>query len=187
MFENSKRAACGDQQDPAFVHEAHRFGQPRFHKLSGLGITDEHIAKYEAGDKRSTLFYLDLKNGTRRTSKWKATSSNDGNMSLARLAEMYLTRSECRFRNGDVEGAASDLNVIRIRAGLPELMPSEITLEVILKERFLELVFEGHQFRDVKRNRQPVGDLSFDDPSLIYPIPQREMDVNEALVQNEGY
>jgi hypothetical protein len=151
-----------------------------------IGITDEHIAKYEAEDIRSTLFYLDPQSGTRRTSKWLA-NTNDGNVSLIRLAEMYLTRSECRFRNGDIEGAASDLNVIRVRAGLPELMPSEINLEVILKERFLELVFEGHQFRDVKRSRQPVGDLSFDDPRLIYPIPQREMDVNPALVQNEGY
>jgi hypothetical protein len=152
-----------------------------------IGIRDEHIAKYSDEDKRNTLFYIDQQNAIRRTAKWKPIISNDGNVSLIRLAEMYLTRSECRFRNGDVDGAVSDLNVIRVRAGLPELGASEINLEVILKERFLELVFEGHQFRDVKRNRQPVGDLPFDDPSLIYPIPQREMDVNPALVQNEGY
>ncbi len=152
-----------------------------------IGITDEHLAKYEADDKRSKLFYIDQKNKIRRTAKWQPISSNDGNMSLIRLAEMYLTRSECRFRIGDIEGATSDLNIIRVRAGLPILLETEINLSIILKERFLELVFEGHQFRDVKRTQQPIGDLSFDDPRLIYPIPQREMDVNPAMVQNEGY
>ena len=152
-----------------------------------IGITDDHAAKYETGDIRSTLFYFDLQSGTRRTAKWLVNIPKDGNLTLIRLAEMYLTRSECRFRQGDFVGAADDLDLIRNRVGLPELSVTEINLDVILKERFLELVFEGHQFRDTKRTRQPVGDLSFDDPRLIYPIPQREMDVNPALVQNEGY
>jgi hypothetical protein len=98
---------------------------------------------------------------------------------------MYLTRAEGRFRTGDTSGALEDVNAIRNRAGLPAL--TNIDLEIILNERFLELVFEGHRFRDAKRNRKPFGNLTFDDPSMVYPIPQREMDVNGALVQNKGY
>jgi len=152
-----------------------------------IGITDEHLTKYETGDKRSALFYLDEQNGIRRTSKWKIKDSNDGNAAFLRLAEMYLTRAESRFRIGNISGALEDLNIIRNRAGLSDLSANEITLDGILKERFLELVFEGHQYRDVKRTQQFVGGLPFNDAKLIYPIPQRELEVNTALVQNEGY
>lgn len=152
-----------------------------------IGITDEHLAKYEMADKRRTLFYLDEQSGTRRTTKWKPNASDDGNITLIRLAEMYLTRAETRFQLGDRVGAAQDLNTIRNRAGLPNLAVSDITLDHILKERFLELIFEGHQYRDAKRTRQSVRDLPFNHASLIYPIPQRELEVNTALVQNEGY
>jgi len=150
-----------------------------------IGITDVHLTKYETDDQRANLFYLDQQSSTRRTGKWRLNASKDGNVTTLRLAEMYLTRAEGRIRTGDEMGALEDVNTIRNRAGLPAL--TNIDLEMILKERFLELVFEGHQFRDTKRNRKPFGDLAFDDPSMVYPIPQREMDVNAALVQNEGY
>ena len=150
-----------------------------------IGITDVHLTKYEPGDHRAKLFYLDQQSGTRRTGKWRMNATRDGNVTTIRLAEMHLTRAEGRFRTGDETGALEDVNTIRNRAGLPAL--TNIDLEMILNERFLELVFEGHQFRDTKRNRKPFGNLAFDDPSLVYPIPQRELDVNRALVQNEGY
>lgn len=150
-----------------------------------IGITDKHLTKYRTDDLRANLFYFDQQSGTRRTSKWRLNAANDGNITIFRLAEMYLTRAEGRILTGDEEGALEDLNIIRKRSGLSSL--SDINLEIILEERFLELVFEGHQFRDTKRNRKMFGDHPFDDPRLIYPIPQREMDVNRALKQNEGY
>lgn len=152
-----------------------------------IGITEAHLEKYEADDLRKELFYLDEQSSTRRTSKWQPNPFNDGNLTLIRLAEMYLTRAESRFRTGDILGATQDLNIIRKRAGLHELSSTDLSLEVILKERFLELIFEGHQFRDAKRNRKWVRDLPFNDARLIYPIPLRELEVNRALVQNEGY
>lgn len=158
-------------------------------KLEGgggfIGITDEHLTKYETGDQRARLFYSDQQSSTRRSSKWRPNATKDGNVTTIRLAEMYLTRAEGRFRMGDTTAALEDINTIRKRAGLPS--SSDIDLEMILNERFLELVFEGHRFRDTKRNRKQFGNLPFDDPNMIYPIPQREMDVNGALVQNEGY
>lgn len=150
-----------------------------------IGITDAHLIIYETRDQRANLFYIDQPSGSRRSSKWRVNASKDGNVTTIRLAEMYLTRAEAHFRMGDTAAALEDVNKIRIRAGLPA--SSDINLEMILTERFLELVFEGHRFRDTKRNRQQFGNLPFDDPRMIYPIPQREMDVNGALVQNEGY
>lgn len=152
-----------------------------------IGITEEHLAKYDSTDKRGALFYIDQQNGIRRTGKWRVNSSRDGNVTQIRLAEMYLTRAEGRFRTGDISGATADLNIIRNRAGLGEIGSSEINLETILNERFLELAFEGHLYRDTKRTRKNVGSIPYDDPRFIYPIPQREMDINPALVQNDGY
>lgn len=150
-----------------------------------IGITDEHLDKYESGDLRATLFYQDRQSGTRRSSKWKVNDSNDGNVTTIRLAEIYLTRAEGRYHTGDMEGSLRDLNIIRNRAGLSAL--NELNLDTILEERYLELIFEGHQFRDTKRCRKMFGDVPFDDPRMIYPIPQREMDINRTLIQNEGY
>ena len=158
-------------------------------ELGGRGdidITEAHLAEYESADARLGLFYIDDL-GIPRTGKWLDNASQDGNINIIRLAEMYLTRSEARFRTGDATGAADDLNVIRARVGLADLDAGALTLEDILTERKLELMFEGHLFRDSKRNRRNIGGFSFDSDNLVYPIPQREMDANTNLVQNPGY
>jgi hypothetical protein len=152
-----------------------------------IGISDEHMNRYEAGDERSNLFYLDKQSGTRRTSKWKENAATDGNITLIRLAEIYLTRAEARYRLGDIEGAMEDINVIRNRVGLQDLDSTNMSLEIILKERFIELAFEGHQYRDAKRTQKSVRGLPYNASQLIYPIPERELKVNENLIQNDGY
>jgi hypothetical protein len=152
-----------------------------------IGISDDHMNNYEAGDERSSLFYFDKQSGTRRTSKWKENDTNDGNITLIRLAEIYLSRAETRYRLGDIEGATEDLNIIRNRVGLEDLDSEHMSLEIILNERFTELAFEGHQFRDTKRTQKSVRGLSFGASQLIFPIPERELEVNEALIQNDGY
>ena len=151
-----------------------------------IDITEAHLAEYEAGDTRRDLFYVDDL-GIPRTGKWVPNASQDGNINIIRLAEMYLTRSEARFLAGDLAGAAEDINLIRARAGLAPIAPADLTLDIILQERKLELMFEGHLFRDSKRNQQNIGGLSFDSDALIYPVPQRELDANTNLVQNPGY
>ncbi len=57
----------------------------------------------------------------------------------------------------------------------------------------MELAHEGQFLHDAKRTRRGILDSSsevvyaFDDPRLIFPIPQREMDANPNLIQNETY
>jgi hypothetical protein len=88
---------------------------------------------------------------------------------------------------GTTVGASplDDVNRIRNRAGLASL--SAVTLNDILKERYLELAFEGHNMPEKKRMKQNIGSLAWNSPKLIFPIPQREIDVNKNLKQNEGY
>jgi len=149
---------------------------------SDCKIRPAHIALYENGDARKAFFTLS--GGNNYTRKHL---DRFGNVPVIRLAEMYLTRAEANFRNNTSVGATplSDVNLIRARVGLPAL--NAVTLDDITKERYLELAFEGHNLPEAKRLQKSVGSLNWNSPKLILPIPQREMDVNKSLVQNEGY
>ena len=70
-----------------------------------IDITEAHLSEYEEGDARRELFYVDDL-GIPRTGKWVPNASQDGNINIIRLAEMYLTRAESRFQVGDVTGAS---------------------------------------------------------------------------------
>ena len=147
-----------------------------------------HLNLYEPGDDRLNLYYVG--NDDNRVGKWKDQYTI---LPIIRLAEMYLTRAEGNFREGTEVGNTplNDLNLIRARVKLPA--KTSISLEDILLERKLELAHEGQYFHDAKRTRRGILDSSsevvyaFDDPRLIFPIPQREMDANPNLIQNETY
>ncbi|GAB4339054.1 MAG: RagB/SusD family nutrient uptake outer membrane protein [Flammeovirgaceae bacterium] len=144
---------------------------------------------FEGGDTR-----LDMFDGDGNIYKWNEPLN--GNVNVIRLAEMYLTRAEANQVLGTSVGATplEDINTIRRRVGLPDL--SSVTLEDIRKERKLELIAEGHAIHDLKRWKRSVVGIGSDgnpityqynSPALTAPIPQREINVNPNLVQNEGY
>ena len=149
---------------------------------SDCKIKTAHLAQYETGDKRKDYFVLS--GGNYYTMKHL---DRFGDVPVIRLSEMHLTRAEANVRGGTSVGATalSDVNAIRARAGLTAL--STVALADVLKERKLELAFEGQFLPDAKRLQNSVGTLAWNSPRLILPIPQREMDVNKKLVQNEGY
>jgi hypothetical protein len=147
-----------------------------------IEIQDEHVALYDIADARATMFFID--GGIRFTSKY---NNEFGNISAIRIAEMYLIRAECNQRLGTSVGATpeDDYNAVHVRAGLPAAV--SVSLDDILFERRLELAFEGHRMHDIRRTHGMVGTLNYNDPKLLYPIPQIEIDRNPLLVQNEGY
>lgn len=157
---------------------------------AGRGDMDVQAAfvnLHEAADQRRAFFIVTNRRLTQKH------LDRFGHVPVIRLAEMYLTRAEANLRLGTIIGAAplSDINVIRQRVGLTPLLI--VTLNDILKERTLELAFEGHLLHDIKRNRLATAGSNltngpvWNSPRLIMPIPRREMDVNKNLVQNEGY
>ena len=140
-------------------------------------------ANYSDGDQRKNSFYDD---GDLFTSKF---ANQYGNVSIIRLAEMYLIRAESNVRLAPAapiggETPLSDLEVVRSRAGITT---TTATLADILLERRRELAFEGFALHDAKRTQTNVGNIPWNSPRLVLPIPQREMDANKSLVQNEGY
>lgn len=122
------------------------------------------------------------------------------NYPIIRLAEMYLTRSICRFKAGDKAGAASDLNIVRKRAwnatvaGMTyESSPNYVTIlniteAMIGDERLIEMFCEGDRIdylRGLKvdvgnGNRAPVisAPVPYTDKSFVWAIPSVETDLN---------
>ncbi|WP_293307234.1 RagB/SusD family nutrient uptake outer membrane protein [Pedobacter sp. UBA5917] len=140
---------------------------------------------FEAGDKRQTEMIYDG-TGARTgffTKKWYSFYDN---IPVCRVTEQYLIRAESNFRLGTAIGAtpADDINTLRTRAGLGNVIP---TLAIILNEREKELDYEGFRLHDYKRTKRSIGTFAYDDPKLVFPIPDREINVNKALRQNPGY
>ncbi|MDR2126499.1 MAG: RagB/SusD family nutrient uptake outer membrane protein [Prevotellaceae bacterium] len=133
--------------------------------------------------------------------------SGFSNIIKLRYADILLLKAEALIMQDNFAGAAAIINQIRNRAGLADL-PSSATaskdaiLDAYLKERRLELAFEGQRWFDLVRldkvenimnavyakdsGRKPQVYL-FDQDSYRLPIPQAAIDQNPNLVQNPGY
>lgn len=161
------------------------FSTPEFGGRDGdIEILVGHLSLYSPGDQRRNLFYNG--SGGMRSGKW---NNLYGVVNLIRLAEMYLIRAECNIRleTNDGDTPLNDYNAVHVRAGLQPA--TAVTLDDILLERRLELSFEGFRIHDQRRLHQDVGILPYDDPSLVFPVPAREISANPAIAgqQNEGY
>lgn len=140
--------------------------------------------QYEATDNRKTLLtYIGTgaRPGNTYTAKWTDFGQN---IPVVRLAEMLLTRAEANFRLGTVIGQTPliDVNAVRTRAKATPF--TTVTLNNITTERALELAFEGLRIHDLKRLKKSTGTFAYNDRLLIFPIPDREINANNLLVQN---
>jgi hypothetical protein len=130
-----------------------------------------------------------------------AATINLDNVPVIRIAEIYLNRAEAQATPGSAvfnEAAAlSDLNFLVTRRGLPAFvgLTGTALYEEILKQRRIELAFEGHRFWDLKRLGRDIikaplflgGDVAFTDTRILARLPIREIQQNPNLVQNPGY
>ena len=114
----------------------------------------------------------------------------DNDIVLFRYGDALLMESEAKVRNG--EDGSTELNAIRQRVGMPLV---EASLDNILKERLLELVWEGWRRQDLIRfdrftkaydQRTPIDgeETGF---TTVFPIPQKCLDLNKNYKQNYGY
>ena len=116
-----------------------------------------------------------------------------------RLAEVYYSLAECKYRAGDKAAAAVLLNQVRSRnypAGSTSLYKtdgSQLNDLEMLDEWGREFLAEGRRRTDIIRwgvfntgtwwDKQPDAD----DHTKIYPIGQAVMNLSPQLNQNDGY
>lgn len=165
-----------------------------------VSLTPDLVGAFEPGDERRTNWVDSLSNTTSTwyyCSKYKVAVNpvvSEYSMIL-RLAEQFLIRAEARANLNDLDGAKSDLNTIRNRAGLPDVISNDqvLILEEIQRERRVELFAEGgHRWFDLKRTdkaNEVLTSLKADwqPTDVLFPIPDSERLLNPNLTQNEGY
>ncbi len=137
---------------------------------------------------------------------------NSQDFYVLRYAEVLLTRAEALLESGNyTEQVVRDLvNQVRTRAAMPKVESAEGTgltkqqlIEIVRHERRVETAFEGLRFYDLKRwgilkeravdnymrndkvQAPAIQNRIFTEPrNNVWPIPQREIDANSALVQH---
>lgn len=131
-------------------------------------------------------------------------------LKVFRSSEMLFILAEARADSGDLTGAASFIDQLRdarfgADQGAPVYASQEEAFAGILAERQIELVYEGHRYKDIKRLgvRAGVGvqrdavdcsingacTLTPDDHRFTLPIPRSEISGNPVIAdqQNPGY
>ncbi|WP_031426766.1 RagB/SusD family nutrient uptake outer membrane protein [Flavimarina sp. Hel_I_48] len=115
-----------------------------------------------------------------------------------RLAEVYYTLAECRFREGNLAEAANLLNLVRSRyypEGSQSLYEAGELNEVELLDAWgSEFLGEGRRRIDLIRfgkfttgawwDKESDGG---DDHLEVFPLSENTLNVNPQLVQNPGY
>jgi hypothetical protein len=141
---------------------------------------------------------------------WDSTAEPQGNGSandypVIRYADVLLMYAEAENELGNTPEALTYINMIRKRArwdGNVErnTTPDYVGLNqeqfraAVLNERRLEFVAEGQRWFDLARTKTletlvPIAKpgITPQDKHYLFPIPQREIDLNPNLKQNTGY
>ncbi|WP_108866230.1 RagB/SusD family nutrient uptake outer membrane protein [Aquimarina aquimarini] len=168
-------------------------------------VRDKLYNLHETDDLRLSLYIPTTKSGENVNfiGKYLGYQGAFGldNIPIIRLSEILLNRAEALAENNDLSAALSDLNKIRNRVGLSNILigSKEEVINNILEERRIELAFEGHRIFDLKRRGldipkgmleidcQQECNISYEDFRVIANIPVSETDVNKNLIQNPGY
>lgn len=175
---------------------------------SGNGFntpTTDMINAYEPGDVRKNATLLtSYTSGTTVVSSFpfvvkfrqQGAISNDSDVDfpILRFADVVLMYAETLNEQGMTADALTQLNRIRTRAGLKALtgLDQAAFRLAVEQERRVELAFENHRWPDLIRTNRLVPVLSakgyaVKDFQRLYPVPQRETDLNSRLSQNPGY
>ncbi len=156
-----------------------------------LMIADTSVVnKYDAADRRlANLLYKNPFTGLYYTKKYDQILPTAPNITLIRLAEMYIIQSESNLiSGGDTTVALSRYNAILKRAMQGNFIPETTAVGLLPKvqlQRQLELFFEGDRYDNLRRMKQNVRfGKSYNDPSLLFKIPQEEMAGNTLIEQN---
>ncbi len=179
--------------------------------------TTELYASFDPADKRRQQFinsYVDgagkVVNTFQHFNKYvdpaaRAFGDANNNFPIIRYAEVLLIFAEAENElSGPTPAALNAANPIRRRAfGLPLNAPSAVDFTAALdkdgfrqklyEERRLEFHAEGQRWFDLVRTGRLVsvlkakGKTNVAEKHTLFPIPQREIDLNPALTQNPGY
>ena len=115
------------------------------------------------------------------------------NPKIIRLSEIYLIAAEAELRgNNDGAAAAKYINDIEKNRVTGYTDVATVTIDDVIFEYEKELFAENQIAFAFWRNRQSITNqvgnvINYNDNRTILPIPQREIDYDSTLKQNDGY
>lgn len=163
---------------------------------------------YESGDVRKDLIVQGIvrsgQNAYSLNGKFSDVNGNS-NIKVIRYEEVLLNAAEAEIQAGSSVNALNYYNKIRQARGLAAA--SSVTLDLIKKERTLELIGEGLRYWDLLRwnstipyynkngvrvssdpDNSKIGDKSVGNKLLAFPIPRKETaSPGSLVVSNPGY
>ena len=125
-----------------------------------------------------------------------ARNDSRADWKVIRYADVLLMLAEAMNENGQTAQAIPYLNMIRKRAGVneyPLTISQAETRDAIMKERRLELSFEGHRWFDLVRTGKAyevMREYGMTEYMTVFPIPLSQVQLinNPAIMpQNTGY
>ncbi|GAB3985420.1 RagB/SusD family nutrient uptake outer membrane protein [Spirosoma daeguense] len=165
--------------------------------------TKSLYALYTAADKRKGTFITATTSGipwSRKLSQPTVITDGGSDVVVLRYADAILMLAETENELGNVASAATNLNLIRTRAGLANTTAtSQADMRAAIDlERQLELVGEGHRWFDLLRTGTAISVMNawfkannilitISAKDLLMPIPQSQIDTDPAIKQNPGY
>ncbi|MCI4668345.1 MAG: RagB/SusD family nutrient uptake outer membrane protein [Bacteroidia bacterium] len=151
------------------------------------------VAAYEAGDTRfdrsidTTGAVSSIVHGVKyQDFAGGAQGAGTDPVYFIRHAEIFLIAAEAAAATGDFTKANTYYNQVRNRAGLADgTLESSNYVDLILQERLVELAMEGpHRLFDLRRLGKTSEITGYDTCNDVWPIPQRDIDRNPNLAQN---
>ncbi len=113
--------------------------------------------------------------------------TNSSPAPIIRNEELLLIRAEANWATGNAAGALQDINNVRTVSGglaaLTSIPTGAAGLDIIMYERRMSLLFEGHRWVDMRRWGR-LAQLPLDRPThfvaKVMPIPTTECDARPA-------
>ncbi|WP_341837175.1 RagB/SusD family nutrient uptake outer membrane protein [Chitinophaga pollutisoli] len=165
-----------------------------FDAIYGVGATFLPSSDFKSllapGDIRGTFLKLNPNSNFVETTKFLVLAEawlTRAPYIYFRLAEMYLNKAEAYAKLGNTAQAKENLKTIHTRAGLPaadiDNLAAADVMAAVLKERRIELAFEGHNSFDYFRNGLPMTRTAADnngtalaiqptDPKVVLDLPK---------------
>jgi len=167
-------------------------------------ITEERTIEVENVSDQTTGYIIQKWSNRRADGSLGASREIvDTDFPMFRMADAYLMYAEAHLRGGggSLAQATQYFNDLRTRANNPNtISEGELTLDLILEERLVELHWESHRRQDLIRygrftgnqynwswKGNAMGGIAIPEFRQLYPLPSESLAANPNLTQNEGY
>lgn len=168
-------------------------------RYKDTAATGEFYDLLEDGDARKDL-YLPLNNSNNPLPYYgvKKFGGVDNDVVVLRATEAKLNKIEALYFTNPSQALAELVDWVKTyrNSNYSFSGSGQALLDEILKQRRIELAFEGHRYFDLNRYQLPIVkganctvncEIPFADYRRVFPIPFNEMNTNSLMVQNPEY